>query len=133
MENNFTKRPAAIAAVLLLAAGLAACGEGPERSDTLAKADAESAPAVTTQPAAPATQANDQVAGNNDEGITEAVKSALAKEANLDAANLAVTTQDGMVTLSGRAPDNGKAEHAKSVAQAVPGVVSVDNRIDISG
>jgi BON domain len=64
-----------------------------------------------------------------DAGITAAVRAALAADPTLAALPIAVNTQDGVVTLSGPAPDEPTRERAAVVAGAPEGVRGVDNRL----
>lgn len=68
-----------------------------------------------------------------DAGITAAVKTALAADPALSALKIDVTTTDGMVRLSGPAPDDKARERARMLAAAPDGVTSVDNRLVVPG
>jgi osmotically-inducible protein OsmY len=79
-------------------------------------------------------QAGAQVSGSvaqtvDDAKITTAVKTALAADPALSALKINVTTQDGVVTLEGPAPDEKSRERAAVLAAAPGGVTSVDNRL----
>lgn len=67
-----------------------------------------------------------------DAGITAAVKSALAADPSLSAWTIEVDTKDGVVILSGPAPDEKAREHAAVLAAAPNGVRSVDNRLVVA-
>jgi hyperosmotically inducible protein len=66
-----------------------------------------------------------------DAAITTQVKAALAADAQLQALQIEVDTEAGRVTLSGPAPDEAARERATQLAQAVNGVVAVDNRLQV--
>jgi hyperosmotically inducible periplasmic protein len=65
----------------------------------------------------------------NDAGITASVKTALAADPSLSAVKIDVTTKDGVVSLSGPAPDQKSRDRAEVLAAAPEGVTRVDNRV----
>jgi hypothetical protein len=65
----------------------------------------------------------------DDSRITTAVKTSLAADPTLSALKINVTTQDGVVTLEGPAPDEKARERAAVLAAAPAGVARVDNRL----
>lgn len=65
----------------------------------------------------------------SDVGITAAVKTALAADPALSALRIEVDTRDGVVTLTGPAPDEKARARAAVLAGAPDGVRSVDNRL----
>lgn len=72
------------------------------------------------------------VAGSlSDAGITAAVKAALAADPALSALRIDVDTRDGVVTLTGPAPDEKSRERAAVIAAAPEGVKRVDNRLHL--
>lgn len=76
--------------------------------------------------------ATQQVAGTlGDAGITTAVKTALAADPALSALKIDVDTHDGVVRLSGPAPDARARERAGVLAAAPSGVRSVDNQLSV--
>lgn len=78
-------------------------------------------------------QAGDRLAGGlSDAGITAAVKAALATDPSLSALHIDVSTQSGVVTLEGPAPDEKARERATTLASAPQGVQRVDNRLVVS-
>lgn len=132
----------------LLAAGaaaivLAACG----RDDQTVGQRIDSAVATTESKAAEvksdikqeaaeakaATQAAaDSVASAvDDAAITASVNAELAKDQQLSALKIDVDTANGRVQLKGSAPDADSKDRATKLAQAVKGVVSVDNQLMI--
>jgi hyperosmotically inducible protein len=73
-------------------------------------------------------QAGDKL---DDAAITAKVKTALVAEPGLKALQINVDTANGVVTLSGAVDTPQKLERATQVAQAVHGVKSVDNRLNV--
>jgi len=66
-----------------------------------------------------------------DSTITAKVKTAIVSEPGLHAAQINVDTAGGVVTLTGSVDTPQKVERATQVAQAVTGVKSVENRLDV--
>ncbi len=64
-----------------------------------------------------------------DAGITASVKAALAADPSLSALKVSVDTRDGVVTLTGPAPDDKSRERAAVLAAAPEGVRSVINQL----
>ena len=74
--------------------------------------------------------ATERVAGAlGDAGITAAVKTALAADPTLSALKIDVSTEGGVVTLVGPAPDEKSRERAAVLAAAPQGALRVDNRL----
>ncbi len=67
-----------------------------------------------------------------DASITAAVKTALAADPALSALKIDVDTHDGVVMLSGPAPDERARERAAVLAAAPAGVRTVDNRLVVT-
>lgn len=65
----------------------------------------------------------------DDVAITAAVTAGLAKEPDLSALKINVDTKNGTVTLNGSAPTEAAREKAGSIAKAVKGVNSVENKL----
>ncbi len=65
----------------------------------------------------------------DDVAITAAVSAGLAKDPNLSAIKINVDTKNGAVTLNGSAPTEAAREKAGSIAKAVKGVNSVENKL----
>jgi hyperosmotically inducible periplasmic protein len=76
--------------------------------------------------------ARDVSAGAKDAAITTKINMALAADDKLSAIRIDVDTQGGKVTLTGKAPDATSRDHATTLAQAVEGVTSVDNRLSVN-
>jgi hyperosmotically inducible periplasmic protein len=125
-------RLGALAAALVTPFGLAACNKTVEQTvgqhvaGALAQATQELKPAGA------------QVAGSIKAGTMEAatttrVNAALAADGKLSAMKIDVDTVGGRVTLSGTAPDADSRARAGVLASTVDGVVSVDNKLVVSG
>lgn len=69
--------------------------------------------------------------GSIDAAITASVKAQLARDAQLAALPIEVETSAGRVALKGTVPYPALRERAFQLAQSVPGVVAVDNRITL--
>lgn len=67
-----------------------------------------------------------------DTGITTNIKTALAADPALSALKIDVQTQDGVVTLTGPAPDETSKDRATVLASAPPGVSRVDNQLVVT-
>lgn len=67
----------------------------------------------------------------DDAAITSAVKTSLAADPALSALRIDVDTHQGVVTLTGPAPDEKARERAAVLAAAPEGVKSVDNRLEV--
>jgi hyperosmotically inducible protein len=65
----------------------------------------------------------------DDVAITAAVSAGLAKDPDLSALKINVDTKNGAVTLNGTAPTDAAREKASSIAKAVKGVNSVENKL----
>ncbi len=75
-----------------------------------------------------AEQAGDKI---DDAAITAKVKTALVGEPGLKALQINVDTANGVVVLSGAVDTPQDLDRATQVAQAVQGVKSVDNRLNV--
>ncbi|HWP18942.1 MAG TPA: BON domain-containing protein [Burkholderiaceae bacterium] len=67
----------------------------------------------------------------SDAAITASVNAELARDSQLSALGIDVDTDNGRVTLTGRAPDEASRERATQLASSVRGVVSVDNNLQV--
>jgi hyperosmotically inducible protein len=92
------------AAGLALAAGAAGAHDTPQHSDSWG-------------------------AAVSDTTITAKVKERLAGDQRLSTAKISVTTNNGIVTLTGTAPSGDASDTAEEVAHGVSGVKDVDNQI----
>lgn len=76
--------------------------------------------------------ATDKMAAKaEDVAITAKVNAALAGDPKLSALKIDVDTISGRVNLSGFAPDAASRQRATELTQAVKGVVSVDNKLEV--
>lgn len=126
-----TLRLGTLAGAVAGALSLAACNKAEDptvgqRVDG-AVADAKQATAEAKQTA---TQAADSMKTNvSDATITTKINAALAADDKLSAFKIDVDTSNGRVTLNGTAPESMARERATTLASAVEGVSSVDNRL----
>lgn len=139
--HRYTTLIAAAAATVLIAA----CGE--KIDDTTVGQQVDNS--VATVQSAGTDMKNDaQVAANDmqaagsqaatnvsdaatDMAITAKVNAALAADDQLSALKINVDTEAGNVELKGTAPDEASRERATTLAAAVDGVVTVENRLTI--
>lgn len=70
--------------------------------------------------------------GATDAAITAKVNAALAADTKLSALKIDVDTEAGNVELIGTAPDEASRERATTLAAAVDGVVTVENRLTVA-
>lgn len=68
-----------------------------------------------------------------DEGIEKAVKARLETDAQLKSADIAVRSDNSVVTLIGSVPDHKARTRASDVARGVPGVKAVRNELAQGG
>ena len=132
MNRSIFLLPSAIAAAL----ALAACSPRDE-STTAGQKTGE---AVTTarsgaqEAKRDAKEAGDKAtSGVADATITTKINAALAADDKLKATKIDVDTSNGRVVLTGKAPDPASRDRATMLAQAVEGVVQVDNRLSVEG
>jgi hyperosmotically inducible protein len=145
MLSTTTKRISLLSAVAL-AAALTACSKqqddltAGQRLDG-AVADAKQAANETRQDAKEAMAnaeasaskaAADASQATSDVGITAKVNAALVADDQLKATQINVDTREGMVTLTGKAPDAQSRERATTLASAVDGVKHVNNQLVVS-
>ena len=140
-SHRYTALFAAAAATVLIAA----CGEKVDDSTVGQRIDNSTA---TVQSAATEMKNDAQVAANDmqaagakaadnvaesatDMAITAKVNAALAADDKLSALKIDVDTEAGNVALTGTAPDEASRARATTLAAAVDGVVTVDNRLTI--
>ena len=120
---------------LTAALALTACGRDDNRSAGTkvdeAGAQSKSAAEQARQSTREATNDVKKVAG--DATITTKVNAALAADDRLKATRIDVDTKAGHVTLKGSAPDADSRDRATTLAQAVEGVVAVENRLRVEG
>ncbi len=107
---------------LIVAGMMAACAAVP-----FSQAMAQDS--MSPSQATPTSQASDNqtVPGKVDDAwITTKVKSELAAAKNIKSTDISVTTNDGVVTLTGTVTGAKQKTHAEHVAKKVKGVKSVD-------
>lgn len=144
--NKSTQRIVQIIAVSALAFGLAACNKAGEDGQTAGQkldsaiantekaADnaAANASNAATNAADAAKDAGNAVAAAADSAsITAAVNAGLIKDTELSAIKIDVDTKDGIVTLTGEAPNQAAKDRAGDIAKAVEGVSSVNNNLTV--
>ncbi|HEY0825911.1 MAG TPA: BON domain-containing protein [Ramlibacter sp.] len=66
-----------------------------------------------------------------DERIAADVKTSLASNPDFGALEIDVRSEDGKVTLRGRAPDPAARDRASEIARSVDGVKSVENQLTL--
>lgn len=69
----------------------------------------------------------------DDSVVTTKVKAALLNDSDVKSIDFKVETRKGDVLLSGFAANQSQIDRAIAVAQAVPGVKSVDNKVSLKG
>lgn len=139
--HRYTALFAAAAATVLIAA----CGDKVDDTTVGQQVDNTTA---TVQSAATELKNDTQVAANDmqaagakaadnvaesatDMAITAKVNAALAADDKLSALKIDVDTEAGNVELTGTAPDEASRERATTLAAAVDGVVTVENRLTV--
>lgn len=140
-----THRTTALFAALAATVLITACGEKLDDSTVGQRVDNS---AATVQSAGTEMKNDAQVAANDmqaagsqaagavadsasDMAITAKVNAALAADDTLSALKINVDTEGGKVALKGTAPDEASRERATTLAAAVEGVVTVDNRLTV--
>lgn len=131
-----------IAALGLLALGTAACdrpttrttaangGTAPSPTTSTATPDASSPNAAATASMQPGPGGD--ASGAVSETITTGkIKAAIASDPGLKDSDISVTTQNGVVTLSGTAKSQDQVTMATALAQRQEGVVRVENNISV--
>ena len=141
-NHRYTALFAAAAATVLIAA----CGEKVDNTTVGQQVDNATA---TVQSAATEMKNDAQVAASDmqaagskaadsatqsatDMAITTKVNAALAADDQLSALKIDVDTEAGNVALPGTAPDEASRERATTLAAAVDGVVTVENRLTVA-
>ncbi|WP_300650416.1 BON domain-containing protein [Hydrogenophaga sp.] len=141
-NHRYTALFAAAAATVLIAA----CGEKVDNTTVGQQVDNATA---TVQSAATEMKNDAQVAASDmqaagskaadsatqsatDMAITTKVNAALAADDQLSALKIDVDTEAGNVALTGTAPDEASRERATTLAAAVDGVVTVENRLTVA-
>ncbi|NML43810.1 BON domain-containing protein [Ramlibacter sp. G-1-2-2] len=154
MRKKMSWKRAALPAALAMCAWLAACGDRVDNTETPEPPQASveinrqgeqgakpvteavgvmhdtntmgAGPALALAPAS-APGAMDQ----EDTRIASDVKTALAADPDFSSMKIDVFSDEGMITLRGRAPDPGARERARDIARTVRDVKSVDNQLTL--
>ena len=114
----------AAAAVMLMACGQHELGAGDPAEAAINRAAA----VVSPPPNAQQLEAKSREAAL-DATITAEIKAQFANDPPLNALHIQVETREGLVVLSGKAPDAGLKERATRLAVTVKDVLSVDNKM----
>jgi hyperosmotically inducible protein len=123
-----------ITAVVLATAVAAGCDRNKPTETAGQKLDSttERAGQKMDQAAATVKEKSEQAGDKaGDAAITAKVKTALIGEPGLKALKIDVDTANGVVTLTGSVDSPQNLDRATQVAQAVEGVKSVDNRLNV--
>ena len=145
-QHLLTRWP--IVTALALSAALVACSKHPDDELTAGqrldgaiadakqtardtKVDAQQAMNSAELSASQAMDSTKQASA--DMAITAKVNAALAVDDKLHATDINVTTKEGQVTLTGKAPDATSRERATTLASAVNGVKQVNNMLVVNG
>lgn len=135
MDHKFK----AVFASMMIVSGLSACDK-PGTAESAGKKIDQATESVSTAVSNSADSANaaltkqSQAAGQaiNDTEITAKVKSLLLNEPGLKSLNISVETNNGIVTLSGLADSQANINNAIKLAEKVPGVQSVSDKLSIA-
>ena len=130
--HRYTALFAAAAATVLIAA----CGEKVDNAAATVQSAAtemknDAQVAANDMQAAGAKAADSAAQSATDMAITTKVNAALAADDQLSALKIDVDTEAGKVALTGTAPDEASRARATTLAAAVDGVVTVDNRLTV--
>ncbi len=122
-------RTAALLATAAATVMLMACGQHELGAGDPAEAAINNVAAVVTPPlSAKQLEAKSREAAL-DATITAEIKAQFASDPPLNALHIQVETREGLVVLSGKAPDAGLKERATRSAITVKDVLSVDNKM----
>lgn len=144
MNTRNTTRLSLIA--LSLAAALAACskqdddrtagqkldGAIADAKDAGAEARADASRMADRAEAQVKEAANSTSAAMTDAAIVTKINASLAADDQLKATKIDVDAKDGVVTLTGTAPNAAAQSRATTLAQAVDGVRNVDNKLVVA-
>lgn len=154
--NKTSQRVIQVIAVSALAFGLVACNKADDNKTAGQKLDsaiskteqatdnaaANASVAASNAADAAKTAAADAKDAAKDAGnavaaaadtasITTAVNAGLVKDSELSAIKINVDTKDGVVTLTGEAPNQAAKDRAADIAKAVQGVTAVNNNLTV--
>lgn len=131
MENRRSKLSAFMKSgtVLIAATLVAACDQKPP-AETVSQPVVVSKPAAEPAPKpAPAAPAPKE---NADAALAKNIKAALVADPAVNALEIDVVVSDGVATLYGTAASQKLRQLAATVAAAVPGVKSVNNKLAVA-
>lgn len=96
---------------------------------------ADSSVAIVQNNASAAGNSTSKAMGNSvdDMAITASISAGFAKDGDLSAIKIDVDTKNGVVSLVGPAPSTVARDRATTIAKAVKGVTSVDNKLVVKG
>nr|WP_316639196.1 BON domain-containing protein [uncultured Roseateles sp.] len=127
--NAIRKQSMTLLAVAAAALVLSAC----DRPVDTRAGVGQAVDAPATKPAAQMVNTAEQAKiALADAAITAKIKTELSEEPSLAALHIKVSTREGLVDLTGTAPDLVLRERATRVAATVKGVLSVDNHMVVS-
>ena len=109
----------------IVAIGLAACDRGAVEKSDSAQTTVARAPSSDYAQPSPTTTAAPSAAPAADVALSEKVREALVTERGINARDLQVNAQNGVVTLSGKVEEKSDQERMMLVAMSVDGVRSV--------
>lgn len=142
--SSRSSRSLALVSSLAVLLALGACGKQGEEQRTVgqqvdsaiskteqaAKEMKQDAKAVAQDTKAAAKETASAMAEKlDDASITASVSASLAKDPELSAIKIDVDTKNGVVNLSGPAPNTGARERAALIAKGVKGVNAVNNQL----
>lgn len=113
-------------ALALALPGCSRPADAPTRSGQVVTPPASSASGASGASATIGSEIDDSV-------VTTKVKAALLNDPDVKGIDFKVETRKGEVLLSGFAANQSQIDRAVAVAQAVPGVKSVDNKVSLKG
>ena len=110
---------------------LAACGVFALASIGVWAQSGQTAPASTGSANAASAGIDAKAAKRANRELARQVRTTIAKEKSINAANISVKAKGGAVTLYGTVPAASQIDTATAIAKTVPGVTSVKNQIVI--
>jgi hyperosmotically inducible periplasmic protein len=132
-----TKNIKLIGISMFLVVGLSACGKQPGPAETAGKKIDQTADDVGKRVNESADKVAEKMGEQSDKTgvaiddteITAKIKAAILAESGLKTLQISVTTQKGVVSLSGSADSQANSDMAKALAAAVAGVTKVNNEL----
>jgi osmotically-inducible protein OsmY len=117
---HFPHQLALVLFLVLLVAFLAGCTKPPQPKTQASMGSSESSSIERAK------------SGGSDADLTAKVKNALATDAQLKAAQIDVDANSGVVILKGQVESDTEKKRLQELAQAVPGVTWVQNRVSVA-